>query len=320
MIGERAREFLETLGRMILVLAGLSLLFFVLWAYYSSALIIDGNRDPITVLPRTFGLEFTEEVFASADGLTLKGWFVPAQGPRAHGKPGPVLPTDKTLIVCHGWGANRSDILERTTFLNTEGGYNLFYFDFRNHGDSGSGKSSLTKLEIGDLEAALSHLRAAHPAEARRVALYGMSMGAAVCLWVAAQHPDIRGVAAESPFGSYRDVVIRFGRMYYNMPRVPFALITLWAVRWRLGFDPQDYSPLGVVGKIAPRPLFLLQGDKDARMPVMEGERLFAAAGEPKTLWTVPGANHGEVAEWGGRDYRQKLLDFYGRVFAPPAS
>lgn len=318
MIGPRARDALETAARMIALLVFFAALFLALWSYYSSALIIDGNRDPITVIPRTFGLEFEEESFTSPDGVPLKGWFVPAQGPRAAGRPGAVVPTDVTLIVCHGWGANRSDILERTYFLNTEGGYNLFYFDFRNHGESGTGRSSLTKLEIGDLEAALAHLKATRPAAARRVALYGMSMGASVCLWVAAHRPEIAGVVAESPFGSYREVVVRFGKMFYNFPRVPFALITLWATRWRLGFDPQDHSPLGVVHRIAPRPVFLMQGDRDARMPVLEGERLFAAAREPKTLWTVPGANHGEVAEIGGREYRRRLLDFYAGLFRAP--
>jgi pimeloyl-ACP methyl ester carboxylesterase len=222
------------------------------------------------------------------------------------------------LVVCHGWGANRSDILERTFFLNTEGGHNLFYFDFRNHGDSGSGLSSLSQLEMGDLEAALDHVRAHHPTEARRVALYGMSLGAAICLLVAARQPRVAGVVAESPFGNYNEVVARFGRLYHHVPS-RWAFLTLWAVRWRLGFDPQVHSPLRVIHQIAPRPVFIIQGDADVRMPPSEGRRLFAAAGEPKTLWTLPNAHHGEMAELGGTEYRRRVLEFYRNLF-PGAS
>ncbi len=302
---------------MIFILTGLAVLFLVLWSVFSSGLVVHGERDPITVIPRTFGLPFTDEQFTSADGVALAGWFVPApkKTAAAGGRPGSSDGADVTLVVCHGWGANRSDILERTHFFNTEGGYNLFYFDFRNHGASGSGRSSLTKLEIGDLGAALDHLRAAHPEASRRVALYGMSMGGSVCLWVAAHHPEIAAVAAESPFGLYGDVIVRYGRLFYHVPKYPFSLLTLWAVRWRLGFDPQAFSPLHAIGKISPRPVFLVQGGEDARMPPREGERLFTAAGEPKTLWTVPGADHGEAAEFGGGEYRQRLLAFYAGVF-----
>jgi fermentation-respiration switch protein FrsA (DUF1100 family) len=51
-------------------------------------------------------------------------------------------------------------------------------------------------------------------------------------------------------------------------------------------------------------------------MPASEGEVLFAAAGEPKTLWTIPGADHGEAAEKAGAEYQERLLKFYGEAFA----
>ncbi len=282
--------------------------FLVLWGWHSSNIILRGNRDPLTATPATFGLPFAEESFPSRDGVEIRAWFIPAPAP-----------TDATVIVVHGWGANRSDMLERTHFLSSRGRMNLFYFDFRNHVESGTGRSSLSRYEIGDLEAALAHVRAAHPSQARRVALYGMSMGGVVCLWVAAHDPAVAGVAAESPFCCYNEAIVRYGRLFYSAPRVPFSLLTLWFARRRLGFDPQAYSPIGIIQKISPRPLFLIQGGADARIPPDEGERLFASAGEPKSLWTVPGADHGEAAEIAGAVYQEKLLAFFGGVFAGPA-
>lgn len=273
------------------------------WGWRSSSWVLTGEREPLTTTPRTFGFPFTDETFSSTDGTRLKAWFVPA-----------VSFNDVTLVICHGWGANRSNILERTHFLRARGNYNLFYFDFRNHGHSDEGKTSLSGNEIDDLEMALAHLRTTHPAESVRVGLYGMSMGGAVSLWVAAHKTDVAAVAAESPYSAAGEAVIRYGRLFYRAPRW-MSLITLAFVRSRLGFDPDDYAPVRVIDKISPRPLFLLQGGRDARTPPSEGQRLLDAAREPKSLWTLPGADHGELAEMGGKEYQGRLLAFYDGVF-----
>ena len=294
---------------MILSIGVVFLLLFLLflWGWISSGMILGGLREPITSNPGTFGLPYSDEVFRSEDGVEIRAWFVPAP-----------VPSDVTVVVVHGWGANRSGMLEQSYGWAARGGYNLFYFDFRNHGESGNGRSSLSRHEIGDLTAALAHVRRNHPAESRRMGLYGMSMGGAICLWVAAHDPSILGVAAESSFCSFNDTVSLHGRLFYGVPRFPFSDITLWFTRRRLGFDPEAYSPLDVVGKIAPRPLFILQGGNDIRIPPTVGEQLFAAAGEPKSLWTVPVATHATVAETGGEPFQERVLAFFGGVFKAP--
>lgn len=276
-------------------------IFFLGWRM--SGLVLNGSRDPLTTTPRTYGLAHQDERFESSGGLSLRAWFVPSS-----------KPTETTLVVCHGWGANRSNILERTHFLRTRGDYNLFFFDFRNHGESDGGHGSLSREESGDLEAALRHLRSVHPAESARVGLYGMSMGASIGLWVAAQDEGILAVAAESPFSEMSGALTRHGRLFYGAPPL-LSRLTLWFVRRRLGYNPNDYAPIRTVKKISPRPLFILQGELDRRTPTEEGQRLFAAAGEPKTLWTVPGADHGELAEVGGREYQDRILAFFDNAF-----
>jgi len=290
---------------MIFILAAVMVLGGVVFlGYRSSNIVLTGKRDPLTTTPHTFGIPYTDETFFSADGVSLRAWFLPSS-----------KPSDTTLVVCHGWGGNRSHMIERTHFLRSRGDYSLFYFDFRNHGESGRGRGSLSRDEIGDLEAALRHLRSVHPKESARIGFYGQSMGGSVCLWVAAHDPSIAAVAAESPFSELNSALIRHGKIFYHAPAL-FSLLTLWFVRARLGFDPNDYAPIKIVNRIAPRPLFLLQGERDVRTPPAEGQRLFDQAGEPKSLWTVPGARHGELAEVGGRDYQDRILAFFNHAFA----
>jgi len=291
------------------ILLGLFLLFVVLWGWYSSNLVITMERSPLSVIPAAFGLAYEETTFPAPDGVVLKGWFVPA-----------AKPSDTTIVLCHGWGADRANLLPSTVFLNQRGGYNLCYFDFRNHGESGGTRSSLGPLEIGDMEAALDYITRAKPEQTRRLGVYGLSMGAAVALTVTARDPRIEAVVAESAFSSFNGVVARFARIFYGVPRLPFVPMTLFFVRARLGIDPELSSPVRFIDRIAPRPVFLIQGDKDERMPPSEGAALFSRAKEPKTLWTIPGADHGEAAEVAGKEYQDRLLQFYDGVFRKQTS
>jgi pimeloyl-ACP methyl ester carboxylesterase len=302
------RDLFDTRIPVTWALLGLAVFLALLWGWFSAGLVMKLTRFPIQVLPGAFGRPFQDVEIPTEDGVALKGWFVPAPAP-----------SDATIVLSHGWGANRSDILPHTVFLSTAGGYNLLYFDFRNHGESGGDRSSLTVLEQRDLRGALKWLWAEKPEQSRRTALYGLSMGGAASLSVAADDPRVAAVCAESPFSSFRDVVARFAKLFYGVPRHPFVDCTFLFIRWRLGFDPEPASPVYSIRRISPRPVFLIQGAADVRMPPSEGERLYAAAAEPKALWTVPEADHGQAAEVAGAEYRRRLLEFYRAALAAPA-
>ncbi len=286
-----------------IILGGITA-FILLWGWYSSGLVMHLSRFPLHAIPATFGLPSETINFSSEDGVPLAGWFIEASPA-----------SDVTLIVCHGYGANRSDVLPSTHFLNKRGGYNLLYFDFRNHGESGGNVTSLGALEQRDLRAAIAYLKKEKPAQCARLGLFGLSMGGSVALSVAAKTPSVAAVAAESAFSSYDEVIARFARLFYHVPRYPFIPITLTFVKLRFGFTPDSFSPIHSIDRISPRPVFLIQGDSDARMPVSEGEALYARAKEPKALWTVPGADHAQVAEVAGAEFERRLLEFFAGVF-----
>lgn len=282
---------------------GLTLAAAVVWIWYSSELIVSQRPSPNPLSPKDFGFDFEAVTFSSFDGVSLAGWFVPS-----------LKPSDATLILCHGWGDNRSDILERTLPLAREG-YHLLYFDFRCHGESGGRRSSLSLLEIRDTEAALAYLHREKPALCRRVGLWGHSLGGAVALTVAALHRDVLAVAAESPFASFNFTVAHYGRLYYGLP-LSWSLPTLWLVRRRLGFDPERWSPRHHLGALAGRPILLMAGSQDRRVPLETLQEFFQQAHEPKELWVVPGADHSEVAEKVGKAYGDKLKTFFNQSMA----
>lgn len=286
MIALAAVAFLSVLGLAVIGWAG------------SATLFNPPRMLPSEIRPDLFSLPYESVEFSARDGLRLRGWLIPASSP-----------TNKTVLLCHGWGDNKGDLLQHLHFLAKE--FNLFLFDFRHHGESDRDKVTLGCLESRDADAAVAFLRSARPAWAGALGVFGHSMGASLAIWAAARHPEVKAVALEAPFFSYNEVVGQWIKNGYRLPFYPFAWLILFIVRLRLGEDPEAYSPARHIEKIRPRPLFLIAGEKDLLMPPAVVRRLYDCSPEPKELWVVPGADHGECVELGGTEYRERLSGFF---------
>jgi pimeloyl-ACP methyl ester carboxylesterase len=258
---------------------------------------------PMWIFPEQFGLPYEKLSFKTPDGIELKGWFIPS--PRGD---------KRTLIMCHGWGDNKGELLKQTYFLNESGGFNLLYFDFRSHGESGGKITTIGGLETIDFGAAVAWLRANKPDFSDRVGVFGLSMGAAVTVASMPDHPDLRCSVVESPYSDYRGVIARWAWNHMRIPRFPLLSITMRILRWRVGDHKVDsFNPVEAAGRIAPRPLFVIGGEKDDLMPEDDVRRVFDAAREPKQLWIVPGAYHAKCREAADVEYDTRVTGFFSR-------
>jgi len=256
------------------------------------------RKSALTLFPDQLALPFEDIAFRTADGIMLRGWYIPNDA------------SDTTIICMHGWTSNRSSALAHTNFLHAQG-FNLMYFDFRGHGESGGDISTIGHLERRDVEAALEFLKFNKEEHCAKIGFYGVSMGAAVAITEAAAHPEIRCVVAESSFDSYEYVAGRWAWVNKKIPYYPFVPPALFWVRMQLGADPELDSPLYHVAKISPRPLLFINGSHDNIVPPASAKRLFDAAKEPKEQFIVPGAGHAKCAEVGGQSYRDKMTEFF---------
>jgi len=258
---------------------------------------------PMWIFPEQFGLRYEKVSFKTRDGLELRGWFIPS------------LTGDKrTIIMCHGWGDNKGELLKQTYFLNENGGFNLLYFDFRSHGESEGEITTIGGLETIDFDAAVSWLRAAKPEHAESVGVFGLSMGAAVTVASLPKHPDLRCAAVESPFSDYRTVIKRWGWNNMRLPYYPLVALTLVILRSRVK-DPaiDKFNPVEAAPLIAPRPLFVIGGTNDRLMTPEDVRKVFEAAREPKQLWMVQDAYHAKCREAAGMEYDTRLIGFFSR-------
>ncbi|MFH1283693.1 MAG: alpha/beta hydrolase [bacterium] len=275
-----------------------ALVVIVFWGWYSSNLIIHTPKMKIETNPCDYGLEFEAVSFYTADNIKISGWFVPAEN------------ANNTVIICHGWGTNKADVLPGTQFLRRYN-MNLLYFDFRNHGESGGDASSLVFFEMRDLKAAIEFLKKEKREKAKKIGVLGFSMGGSVSLMVASEDERVSVVAADSPFSDVPKVIIRYAKLFYGFPKFPLVDIALIFVRIRLGINLADYSPVNYIADISPRPLLIIQGGQDLRMPVEEGRALFEQAKQPKELWIVQGADHLGAYAGNAYEYEKKIGSFF---------
>lgn len=278
------------------------LLLIFIWGWFSSSLILKVPKLSLEINPANFNLNFENVKFQTIDGINIAGWFIPHQSTGGG--------SNKTVVVCHGWGADKADIFPSTMFLLKKG-FNLLYFDFRNHGKSGGNVSSLGKLESYDLRAAIDFLKKERPGQAKKIGVYGISMGGAVAIITAAEDKRIEAVVADSPFSSFKYIVIRYAKLFYKIPEYPLMPITFLFTRLRLGFNPEKNSAIYSVSKISPRPVFFIHGEQDERIPVAEGKKLYNLAGEPKEFWSVAGTDHMGASGKNPLEYQKRVGKFF---------
>ena len=281
----------------------LEVLFLVLfWAWVLSAVLFLRNtflpRMPLAVLPTSWPLPFEPVRFQATDGLWLSGWKIMAQAQAPW------------IILCHGLGANRSDLLDIAAALS-RAGYNLLVFDFRAHGESQGRVTSFGWREQRDLEGALAFLGRQPEIPERPYGVFGISMGGAVAVMVAARDERLGAVAVDSIYPNLEESIAHHIKLLYRLPRIPFLLFVSSTYRIRFGVWPRQMSPLDAVSHISPRALLVIHGGSDPRMPKDDATRLFEAAQEPKQLWIIEEADHLGGLQADPETYLQKLVGFF---------
>jgi uncharacterized protein len=258
-----------------------------IWGFYIS---IRPPKIISSITPRALNMHYENVSFKTADGLTLRGWHVPA------GKK-----TAKTLILLHGYPADKGDILPALAFLQKD--FNLLLFDFRYLGESEGSYSTAGAREVEDLLAAIRFLKTRAITE---VGVWGFSMGGAVALMAIERAPEIRAVVAESSYASLSEMALQL----FNIPLInyPIAyLIGLWA-KLLLGIDVRDVSPADKIRNSA-IPILITHSSADAVIPFSQAKSLKQALGNnPRAeFWFSDESAHGQM----DADYQSRVRNFF---------
>lgn len=223
--------------------------------------------------------------FQTPDGLTLHGWFMPARDA--------VAPTPAVLHP-HGNAGNISHHDAFSSFL-TDHGISVLLFDYRGYGRSEKkGRLRRNKLLI-DTQAALDYLKTRDDVDPTRIGIFGVSLGGAFALPVAAANTDVRCVVTLSTFETWRGVARDW------MPVIGPMLFPA-------GLEPVDALPA-----LAGRPMLIVHGDADKVINVRHANLLYQAAqgaGVDVELFISPGADHNQLIDT-DPEARQRIADFF---------
>jgi len=286
-------NYLEILKKGGVVLIGVAIIITVI-SLFQSYSIVHPLRRPVTLTPSYYGMDYESVVFNSSDGLRLKGWLILNNESRS------------MVIVSHGHGANKGDVLEVAGVLYRNG-YSTFLFDFRAHGESEGDFASLGWLETNDLEGAIEFVK--DRANPDNIGVIGFSMGGTVAITTAGQRSDIKAVVADSAFAD-RSKLIDMA-VKHVLPS-PLDFLIHFFLRMQ-GMDMVENLPLEHVDAISPNALLIIQGDKDHLVEVEDAMSLYDKAKEPKELWLVPGAPHVGAHQTEKSEYEKRILEFFDK-------
>jgi dipeptidyl aminopeptidase/acylaminoacyl peptidase len=271
--------------------------------YGFARLVTDAGTRPVdkrlTETPATFGAEFKDVEFQTADDVTISAWLLPSRQKKA------------TIIFSHGLFRSRRELLERAVEL-WKLGYGALLYDSRNHGDSGKASVSLGYYERLDAKAAVRFLRD-EIKTTNQIVLYGISMGAVTALMAAAETPEVAAVVSDSAFLSFEDTTSHHIRVFLHLPAFPLANELRYFIERRANFDGKKLNALEAVKNIQV-PIFFISGKNDKRMPPDITEALYnAARSEKKDLLIIDGtqtAIHGHAYQAAPKEYIERIAQF----------
>ncbi len=233
------------------------------------------------VSPADLGLPFEEVSFRNADGLTLRGWYLPP--------PAESVVRAPAIAFGHGNATDRRHWLPVAVAIH-EAGFAQLLFDFTGRGESDGDVISLGVHEARDLRAALDALAARPEVDPLRLAIGGRSMGAAAALFLAADDARVKAVVLDSPYADLAKLVDRTIASYHIPPRLLGPLLRKVA-GWRAHYAPGLVKPIEAVRKIT-APILLFHGDSDSVIPYADALAFQAEAKGPFTLVTLTGLDH----------------------------
>jgi dipeptidyl aminopeptidase/acylaminoacyl peptidase len=269
----------------------LALIFFFLftsfWALYRA---IKPPKITSTITPKDLSFNYEEVSFTTKDGVTLAGWYVPSR-----------TKTLKTIVLLHGYPADKGDVLPALSFLSRS--YNLFLFDFRYLGKSGGGHSTAGAKEVEDLFAAARFLKSRGIEE---IGVWGFSMGGAVALMAAKDAPEIKAVVSEASYAS----LDRLAPTLFRLPilRYPLGYLTgLWA-RLFLGVDITRVSP-AERAKDLTIPILLIHSKNDDVIPFSHALLIQESlkSNLRAEFWFEENLAHGQF----GEEYEKRIEEFF---------
>ncbi len=288
----RSRRVWTIVGILILLL--LAAYFAASW-YFASIAIAPPARSLAEAqadvgVPADFGLPQPEEIAIDTGEVTLSGWYFdnPAEG-------------NCGVMFMHGFSGTRYEALYWAPLFWPHG-CDLLAYDHRGHGASSPALLTYGVKEKEDALVARNWFAERAGLDPSRIAVGGVSYGAATALQLAPQIPEAPFILADS---SYRSLpaIIRVRADALLGPTLAGWLTpgALWVAGLRAGFNPADAAPEKAVAG-AQMPVLLIHSRTDNFTPYTHSEAIYANSDQSRTVL--------HINDWGSKHAADIDTDF----------
>ncbi len=225
-----------------------------------------------------------------------EGWFFPG----LRGAP--------TIVLCHGYGSSRGELLTLISALQDHQ-YNAFVFDFAGHGKN-SGMTTFGYREAEEVRAAIDTLSVRNDVDPARFGLWGYNLGAYAALREAEGDRRVRALVLDSVYDQ-PDEMVKVGVGRSGLAGFPFMVRAA-----ELGFGWLNYKyrkdvPLSknLVALTNVPTLFIEAADDPELADITR--QMFLKAPEPRDQEIVAHGNFVSLNDDDKRAYENRVVSFF---------
>lgn len=246
--------------------------------------------------PSSQDITFEDVNFTTIDGFTIPAWFMPVENAK------------QAILLVHGRTASRHEGMRYAKSL-IAAGYSVLAIDLRHPRQDPNIISTMGYHEKKDVVAALDYLTTIKGFKS--IGVMGFSMGASTSMIVMAQDARINVGVFSGGYANAMDVLAEQAAIIYGLPRYPLMPLVELFYEWRGDVDTSETDPENYIAQISPRPIYIMHGTADTTVGFHHGERLFAAAKQPKKFWRAQGGAHTRLWQFDKKKAETSVVTFF---------
>jgi len=300
----------------------LVILYFLV-SYVSAYGIVHLNRQPVPKNPKDYGMDYEKVELKPADGIIIRGWFIPASG-------------DKIIIMTHVGGLTKYgsavsyknifklynkeiEFLKTAQHLHVHG-YSVLMFDFRNHGESdkspNNGTTGVGLEEYKDVVAALDFIESREDLKNKKIGFVSFCMGANATIVAQSKEPEkfqkVKCLMLIQPIS-----MEVFVRTYSRKVMTPFFAALLLPmikrfVKWQSGYKLSELSPKNYVKDIK-APALYVQARNDPWTKLSDIQGFYDNTLSQKEFFWIENTKHRFESYSYFQDNPEKMLEWLER-------
>jgi hypothetical protein len=227
---------------------------------------------------------------------TREGWFFPG----LRGAP--------TIILCHGYGSSRGEVLTIVSTLQDHQ-FNVFVFDFAAHGGN-PGITTLGYREVEELRAAMNTVAQRNDVDPNSFGLWGYNLGAYVALREAESDKRVRALILDSVY-DVPGQMVKVGVQKNGLGTFPLMVRSAeLSFEW-LNYEHKNDPPLSKnLNNIAGVPTIWIEAADDLELADIT-RQMFKKAPEPKEQVIIPHGDFSQMADDDKRVYENRIVTFF---------